>query len=210
MKNVGKYTLSGYVTRFAILLALVVVLQIWGSGLKIGTVTLSLVLIPIVFGGMILGPLSGALLGLAFGVITLVAGITGADAFTLILFEDHPFYTALICIVKAVSAGFFPALIYSALAKKNDVAATFVASAAAPVINTGLFILGALLMVRDTLTANFVNGTSVIYFLIIGCAGVNFLIELALNLVVAPALVRVTRALEKRGSGKGDENGEKI
>ena len=89
-------------------------------------------------------------------------------------------------------------------------AATFVASAAAPVINTGLFILGALIMVRDTLTANFVNGTSVIYFLIIGCAGVNFLIELALNLVVAPALVRVTRALEKRGSGKGDENGEKI
>ncbi len=206
MKNGNSYTMSGTITRFAILLALVIVFQVWGSALKIGTVTLSFVLIPIVFGGIVLGPLWGAMLGLAFGAITLVAGITGADGFTLVLFEDHPFYTSLICIVKAVAAGYVPAVVYRAIAKKNVVAGTVVSAALAPVINTGLFVAGALLLVRDTIAANFVDGTTVVYFVIIVCAGLNFLIELALNLVIAPALVRVVRAVENRRGGSDGEN----
>ena len=62
MKN-GKYSLSGYITRLAILLALVIVLQIFGSYIRIGTVNLSLVLIPVVLGGMLLGPLAGTVFG---------------------------------------------------------------------------------------------------------------------------------------------------
>ena len=51
----------------------------------------------------------------------------------------------------------------------------------------------------DTLSANFVaDGTTVLYFLIIGCAGVNFLFEFALNLIVAPAIARIVAVLQKR------------
>ena len=39
--------------------------------------------------------------------------------------------------------------------------------------------------------------SSVIYFLVIGCAGVNFLVEFAINLVAAPALYRVSRIFMK-------------
>lgn len=198
MKN-GK-TLSGYITRLAILLALVIVLQILGSYIRIGTVNISLVLIPIVFGGMLLGPLAGTFLGLAFGLVTLIAGIIGTDGFTNLLFAEHPFWTTVICIGKGTAAGFIPAIIYKALAKKNATAATFVASAAAPLINTGLFIVGVLCFVADTVTENFVNGTSLIYFLVIVCAGVNFIVEFLLNLLLTPALIRVTRAIEKNGN----------
>lgn len=204
MKN-GKYTISGYITRLAILLALVIVLQIFGSYIRIGAVNLSLVLIPVVFGGMILGPLAGTFLGFAFGMVTLVAGITGADGFTNVLFTAHPFWTAVICLGKATAAGVLPAIIYKAIAKKNGTAATFVASAAAPVINTGLFIIGVLLFVSDTVTENFVNGTTLMYFLIIGCAGINFLVELLLNLFLTPALIRVSRAIEKTDKPDGGE-----
>ena len=41
-------------------------------------------------------------------------------------------------------------------------------------------------------------GVGVMYFLIIICAGVNFLIELAINVIVAPAIHTVVRVLEKR------------
>lgn len=209
MKN-GKYSLSGYITRLAILLALVIVLQIFGSYIRIGTVNLSLVLIPVVLGGMLLGPLAGTVLGFAFGAVTLVAGITGADGFTNILFAAHPFWTAVICLGKATAAGFFPAIIYKAISKKNRTAATFVASAAAPVINTGLFIIGVLLFVSDTVTENFVDGTTLMYFLIIGCAGINFIVELLLNLFLTPALIRVTRAIEgAKGNTVDQENEEK-
>ena len=194
MKN-GKLSLSGYITRLAILLALVVVLQTFGSYIKIGTVSISLVLIPVVFGGMILGVLAGTVLGFAFGIVTLIAGITGADGFTQILFTAHPFGTTIICIVKATAAGLVPALVFNAIKNKNQTVAAFTAAALAPIINTGLFIVGVLLFVRDTVAEHFLQGESIMYFLIIGCAGVNFIVEFVLNLLLAPALNRVYRVV---------------
>ena len=50
-----------------------------------------------------------------------------------------------------------------------------------------------------TLSANFVGeGSTVIYFLVIVCAGINFLLEFALNLIVAPAIHRIVVVLEKQ------------
>jgi hypothetical protein len=67
----------------------------------------------------------------------------------------------------------------------------FIAAASAPIANTGLFILGGLAM-SGTLSNNFVaEGSTVIYFLIIVCAGINFLLEFALNLIVSPAIHRI-------------------
>lgn len=192
MKN-GKLSLSGYITRLAILLALVIVLQTFGSYIKIGTVSISLVLIPVVFGGMVLGVLAGTILGFAFGLVTLIAGITGADGFTQILFTAHPFGTTLICLVKATAAGLIPALVFNAIKNKNQTVAAFTAAALAPIINTGLFIVGVLLFVKDTVAENFLQGESIMYFLIVVCAGVNFIVELILNLLLAPALNRVYR-----------------
>ena len=57
--------------QLAILLALTIVLQTVGNNFKIGPVSISLVLIPIVLGGILHGPLAGGLFGLVFGLITL-------------------------------------------------------------------------------------------------------------------------------------------
>ena len=51
----------------------------------------------------------------------------------------------------------------------------------------------------DTLSANFVaDGSTVIYFLVIGCAGINFIVEFFVNLLVSPALFRVSEVLQKQ------------
>ena len=172
----------------AVLVALVIVLQVWASAIPIGATRISLTLIPIVLGAMLLGPLAGAFLGALFGAIVVIAALTGADAFTLVLLQDHPVLTVLLCLVKGAAAGLVAGLIYRALRGKSERAAAIVASLAAPVVNTGLFILGALLM-SDTLSANFVaDGETVLYFLVIGCAGINFLVEFAVNAVASPAL----------------------
>jgi len=175
----------------ALLTALVLALQLTGTGIKIpvpGTTSISLTLIPIVLGAMILGPAGGAWLGFMFGLVTYVMGATGADGFTFILFSEHPLLTAIVCFGKGICAGLLAGIIYKCLIKINPLVATFSAAAIAPVTNTGLFILGALTM-SDTLNANFVaDGSTVIYFLVIGCAGINFIFEFILNMVVAPAL----------------------
>ena len=183
--------------QLAILLALVIVLQQFGSSIKVGPTSFSLVLIPIALGGMLLGPGAGAFLGLVFGVIVFLAGVTGQDVFTQILFQDHPFLTAVTCLGKGAAAGFGAGLVYKLIAKKNTVVAGFTAAAAAPILNTGLFILCALLM-SDTLAANFVaDGSTVIYFLVIGCAGINFIVEFLVNLLVSPALNMVVNVVTK-------------
>lgn len=188
---------SKNVTYLSVLLAFVIVLQLFGSYFKIGATTFSFVLLPIVLGGVLLGPVAGLILGFAFGFTVLLMGVFGIDAFTMILFNDSPIITSLICLVKGIAAGVVPAFIYKFFSNKSKYSSVFAASAAAPIVNTGLFIVGALFL-KSTLQANFIeDGTSIMYFLIIGCAGVNFLVELAINLVLAPALYRVSEVVSK-------------
>lgn len=188
----ANYFSAKRVTGLAILLALVVVLQTALGSVKIGATSFSLVLIPIVLGGILYGAWAGAFLGFVFGFITLIYGITGADYFTMVLFQAQPVATTLLCILKGATAGFAAGALYKEISKKHEYAAVFTAAAAAPVVNTGLFIVGALCFFKNTLNANFVaQGSTLIYFLFIGCAGVNFLVEFAVNLIAAPSLYRV-------------------
>lgn len=195
-----KFFSAKRVTGMAVLLALVIVLQLFGGYIKIGTTPLSFVLVPIVLGGILYGVGVGAMLGLAFGIVVLIQGVVGIDGFTMILFQDHPLFTALLCLGKGAAAGGLSALVYKLLAKKSSYAGVFTAAIVAPVTNTGLFILGSLAFLQDTLKANFINGQTVIYFLIIGCAGVNFLVELAINLISAPSLYTVFKVVAKRNA----------
>ena len=196
-----KKTLSARrVTGIAVLLALVIVLQVLGGYFKVGATSLSFVLVPIVLGGILYGAWIGAFLGFAFGFVTWMYGVTGADPFTAILFEAQPFATTLLCLGKGIAAGLVSGLVYQFTAKKNKQVGVFAAAATAPIVNTGLFIFGSLVMLKETLMANFVaEGSTIVYFLFIGCAGINFLVELAINLIFAPTLYRLIGVLEKGG-----------
>ncbi len=184
--------------ELAVLMALVAVLQITGTGIRLGGTPVSLVLIPIALGAMLLGPYAGALLGTEFGVIVYVMGFAAVDPFTFVLIQDHPIYTAVICLGKGALAGLAAGFTYKLLSEKNTLVAVVSAAAVTPIVNTGLFILGALGM-QSTLESNFLaEGQTVIYFLVIVCAGLNFIFELCLNLLLAPALVRIVEAVNRR------------
>ncbi len=195
-----EYFSARTITWFAILLALVVVLQIWGSAIPVGATKLCFTLVPIVLGAIILGPIAGMILGLAFGVVVLITALVGGDVFTLYLLQQSPVMTLLIIFVKGALCGFMPGLIYKWL-RKYPVLAIFIAAASAPIFNTGIFILGALIIsgaVGNVMASLGITGQSVIYFVIIGCAGINFLVELAINLIVSPALERIIKIIGKK------------
>ena len=192
-----KFFSAKNLSALAILTALVIVLQVFGSYFAIGAVRLSFVLIPIVVGAIALGPLSGAFLGFIFGAVTYIMGIVGADPFTNTLFAAHPFLTAATCFVKAIAAGGLSGLAYKCLKSKNELVAVFVASAVAPIVNTGIFILGALTMYDTVSAMSATSNASVVYFLFILCAGVNFIIEFALNMFLASSVWRIIKAVRK-------------
>ncbi len=197
MEEKQKFFTSKNITFLGVLTALIIVLQVLGSNIVVfGTVRLSFVLVPIVLGAIMLGVRGGVFLGFVFGLITIIMGAVGADPFTYVLLNESPFLCVATCLVKAVCAGLISALTYKAVSVRNKTIALFVSAIVAPVVNTGLFILGALAM-GNVLNDNFVtNGETLIHFLIIGCAGINFLVELSINVVLAPALRVVLKAFK--------------
>lgn len=197
MEEKQKFFTSKNITFLGVLTALIIVLQVLGSNIVVfGTVRLSFVLVPIVLGAIMLGVRGGVFLGFVFGLITIIMGAVGADPFTYVLLNESPFLCVATCLVKAVCAGLISALTYKAVSVRNKTIALFVSAIVAPVVNTGLFILGALAM-GNVLNDKFVaNGETLIHFLIIGCAGINFLVELSINVVLAPALRVVLKAFK--------------
>ena len=189
----SKYFTAKRVALLGILTALVIVLNLLSTVFKVIT-NVNITLIPIVLGALLLGARGGLILGGISGVMTFLFGVLGVDPFTNILFVNSPVLTFLTCVVKITVAGGVAGWIYDLLKSKNKYLAVFVASALVPVINTSLFIIGALAM-YDVIATNF--SQDVLYFLVVTCAGVNFLIELAINLVVAPAIHTVVRVLDR-------------
>lgn len=189
------------ITGTAILLALVIVLQAFGGSVSIGAVQLNFTLIPIVLGAILFGKWSGSLLGFACGVVVLVQVIMGLSPFYVVIWANNPVVTVFTCVVKTTVAGFLAGLAYELIAKKNSLAAVFTASAIVPVVNTALFIVGCLCMnksigiFQDSIE---MGGMNVLVFILVGLVTFNFFIELAINLVVSPALHRVIGVVEKR------------
>ncbi len=191
--------------QLAILTAVVLVLQAAGIVIKIpilGT-PVSLVLIPIALGAMILGPAAGAFLGFVFGLeVYIQCGVMGLDPFTAFLFQQNPVITAGICLVKSTLAGYLAGVVYKLVSKKNELLAVFLAAAITPVVNTGVFVLGCF-VIFDTITAFAESagyGKSVIHFIFIGLAGLNFIFEFIINMIFAPSLQRIIHVVRKRVS----------
>ena len=200
-----KKTNTFKLTMTAIFTAIVLVVQMVGSSIKLGPASFSLVLIPIVVGGMLIGPAGGAFLGFIFGLASIIGGLFGTDQFTAyLLYESGTFaaiFTVLLCITKATAAGLISALIYNALSNKHKYLGVILASAAAPIVNTGIFVIGTLTILADPISKNpkYVNESStLVYFIIILCAGLNFIVEFLVNIVLSPSIYNFVNHISKR------------
>ena len=202
MRNTNRKILN--MVRLAMLIALVVVLQVVSAMIPPigGMVSITLTLVPVVVGAILFGPKGGFVLGFAFGAIVLINCITALDPGGNILWNINPFFTFLICFVKGIAAGFVPALLYGAVRGASDhggrkYASALVASLAAPIVNTGLFVCGMLLFFKDTLYA-WAGGTEMFTYILLGLAGLNFLVEFLINVILTPAIVRIVDVVGKR------------
>ena len=179
------------ITGIGLLTAIVIVLQLLGSFIHVGIFSISLVLLPIVVGAALYGVGAGAWLGCAFGITVLLSG----DA-ALFLAINIP-GTIITVLAKGILAGLLAGLTYQAVAKKNRVLATICAAVVCPVVNTGVFLAGCAVFFMDTMRL-WANGGNVVAFMIVGLVGVNFLAELAINLVFSPTVVHLINIGKKQ------------
>lgn len=178
----------------AILTALVIILQMMGSFVRLGPFSISLVLLPIVIGAATCGPQIAAWLGFVFGAVVLMSG--DAAAFLAV----NPGGTVITVLVKGTLSGLIAGLCYNALKKKNLYLATFAAAVACPLVNTGVFLLGCVMFFMETI-AGWANeaglGGNVAQYMIFVLVGGNFIFELLVNIILSPAVVRLLNIRKK-------------
>ena len=144
MNNSKKMNVSSVLklTLTAIFLAIIIVMSFTPVGyLKVGTIEISLLAIPVAMGAALLGVGGGALLGLAFGVTSLIQCF-GMSAFGTALMGINPALTVILCIVPRVLLGVASALVYKALKGRNvqPNITSLVSFLTAAVVNTVLFV----------------------------------------------------------------------
>jgi len=171
----------------ALLTAIVIVLQLLGAFIKFGIFSISLVLLPIAVGAALIGVTAGFWLGFIFGLTVLISG--DANIFMAI----NPAGTFITVILKGILAGLAAAIAYKLASKINKTVGAVAAAVICPIVNTGIFIIGAYVFFWDTIVmwsaeSDFLSATA---FLFLGMISGNFLFELGLNVVLCPVIVRL-------------------
>lgn len=181
-KDVGHKT----TVTCAILIALTVILQLFGAFIHFGPFSITLVLVPIVIGAAMCGVWAGGLLGLVFGIVVLA---TDSAAFMAV----NAFGTVVTVIAKGVLAGLAAAVVYKFTSKINSTLGVVLAALTCPVVNTGVFIIGCNLFFMDTLTqwGAELGFTSAGAYIVYGMVGGNFIFELITNMILSPVIVRL-------------------
>lgn len=183
MANQKKAMSTKNLVMYAVLTAITFVLQYVSMFIRTGTFSITLSLVPIVIGAAILGIRGGAWLGLVFGFAVLVSGDAGPF---LALSVPGTIITVL---VKGAMSGLCAGIIFKALKSKNTTLAVALSAVSCPIVNTGVFIIGVFVFFLKY----FLTDGMTIPALIFSFIGVNFFIELAVNIILCPTIVRLIK-----------------
>lgn len=178
-----KNTKTQKVVGIGLFTAIIVVLQLVASVIKFGPFSITLVLAPIVIGAALYGIGAGAWLGLVFGASVLISG----DA--AVFLPINPIGTVITVLLKGLLAGLVAGAVYKAIEGRNKTVAVVCAGIACPIVNTGIFILGSYLFFKEWLVSVF--GTTAFVTVFTGLVSINFVIELAINMLLASVIVRI-------------------
>lgn len=179
----------------SILAAIIIVLQVVTTYFPTKPFAITLALIPIIIGAAVFGEKAGALLGGVFSIVVIAMCVFGVDVGGAMVWNASPILCILVCMLKGVAAGYVSGLVYRLLSKKNDIVGTVAAAIVAPIVNTGIFILGLVICFRPLLFA-WAGESDVLYYVIFGLTGINFLVELVVNVVLSPIIVKILQALK--------------
>ena len=172
----------------AVLAAIVLLMAFTPLGyLRVGPVSITFLVIPVVIGGMTLGPVRGGFLGAIFGATSFAQCFMG-DPFGAALVSLSPMATAVACFVPRILIGVVAGLLFPALHKltRSNAAAFIGTSVAGTLTNTVLFVG----MVVGFFQGSYFGG-SPFWTIFVGFFTFNVALELVVGVVVSAALSAV-------------------
>ena len=197
----SKFFTAKNVALLGILIALVIVLQLFASAIPMFGVTLNFSLIPIALAGILVGWVGGAIVGFSCGVVVFITmAVLGQEPSTAYLFQTNPFILTVMCIGKTTLAGIVSGLLYRLVSKHNTSVAVAVGSIAIPIVNTGIYMLGIVLMKESAATFMGLSssGAGLVFGVVFGLIWLNFILEMIINTIFTPIIYRVIKVLNKQ------------
>ena len=194
-----KFFSAKNVALLGILIALVVVMQIFASAIPMFGITINLALIPIALAAIFLGWFGGTIVGFTCGLVTfLTTAVFAAEGLTVLQFQSNPVVLTLTCILKTTIAGLVAGFVFELLKKKNLLVGALVCSFLVPVINTGIYVLGTMLLIEEVaLFFGLENSLNTVMIFVLGVIWLNFVLEVAITAVFTPVIHRVTKIFIK-------------
>ena len=176
------------ITLTAILAAIVLLMAFTPLGyLRVGPVSITFLVIPVVIGGMTLGPVRGGFLGAVFGATSFAQCFMG-DLFGAALVALSPLATAVACFVPRILIGVVAGVLFPALLKvsRSHVLAFVGTAVAGTLTNTILFVGMVVGFFRNSYF-----GGSPFWTIFAGFFTVNVALELVVGVIVSAALSAV-------------------
>lgn len=172
----------------AVLAAIVLLMAFTPLGyLRVGPVSITFLVIPVVIGGMTLGPVRGGFLGAVFGATSFAQCFMG-DPFGAALVAISPLATAAACFIPRILIGVVAGVLFPALHKltKSNGASFIGTSVAGTLTNTVLFVG----MVVGFFRSSYFGG-SPFWTIFVSFFTFNVALELAVGVAVSAALSAV-------------------
>lgn len=196
----SKFFTAKNVALLGILIALVIVLQLFASAIPMFGITLNFSLIPIALAGILMGWIGGAIVGFSCGLVVFITmAVLGQEPSTAFLFQTDPVILTIMCIGKTTLAGIVSGLLFKIIEKRNSVVAVGVSSIIIPIVNTAVYMIGIVLMKNSA--AEFMGLTSssagLVFSVVFGLIWLNFVLEMVINIIFTPIIYRVIKALNK-------------
>ncbi|MCI6755872.1 MAG: ECF transporter S component [Lachnospiraceae bacterium] len=180
----------------AVLTAIVIILQV-AVVIPLGPFTVTLTMLPIIIGAILYGPMGGAILGAAFGIVVSIQVVTGAaGAFSTAMLEFQPAATILVCLLKGIAAGAAAGAFFRLFRRRSFYLGVVMAAVIAPVINTGIFSIACLTIFRSLIENALGTSGNLLFVFLTTFIGLNFLVEFGVNVALTPVVMRILRAVK--------------
>lgn len=197
-----KYTTKESV-ELALLIAVVAILSYTPLGyIKTFGFEITTVVVPVAVGAVTLGPGAGAILGAAFGLMSLSRWMMGMSALGATLFSINPLATFVVCVVARTLMGWLTGVLYKLFIKIKVMkkSALVVANLCAPLLNTALFMSFMVVFFYHTeYIQNLAEtmGAANPFMFVIAFVGLNGLVEALVCFVIGSAVSKALKAALK-------------
>ena len=179
---IRKITLVGLLTALTVALSFVKIPIIGAS--------ITLVLPVVVIGAALCGPFVGAWLT----IIPNILAFTEAGIFI----TYSPAGCVATLLLKGILAGLSAGFVYKLMSARHPIGAVTISAVVAPTVNSLTFFLGCYIFIWQELIAVAEEKGVGIGLLVFGLVVLNYIIELILNIVLCPTILRIIKIAEKK------------